>query len=325
MTDIYRITRKATFYDIKFIELTAVSNGKLYELFIAQHLNTLGSISAFFDHRKEIEIDTAGDRIENIIIENSKTKREPFIEKTEVKKIQNQPGVFYPRIYRPQLVPDQSGHRMIVRQLEDCFASKPYFIPHVLSTLVSSVQQLQIILKELVAICETVYPDPEITYKSYGHRLRNLLIIACTEVEAQMKGILRENGFKEEMPRMKHYKKLHDILKLKSYSMHLSFFPNLPPVTPFRDWEEKLFWYHAYGDVKHDREQNFRLATLENVINAVVAIPILLIAQYGDNLPHWNELIGSYFSFVELPKWEFDECYIPPFKNHEWKSAPIFK
>jgi hypothetical protein len=53
--------------------------------------------------------------------------------------------------------------------------------------------QLVALAGQLGRICQTVHPEPG-TFKTYGHDIRNLLILACTEVEAHWRGVLEANG-----------------------------------------------------------------------------------------------------------------------------------
>ena len=56
-------------------------------------------------------------------------------------------------------------------------------------------------------------------------------------------------------------------------------------LSPFSQWakEEKLSWWEAFTKLKHDRINNFQLATLRNAINALAATFIVLSFKYLDN------------------------------------------
>ena len=44
-------------------------------------------------------------------------------------------------------------------------------------------------------------------------------------------------------------------------------------IRPFGGWDKgKLLWWDAYGNIKHNREDNFRDATYKNVIYALSAL-----------------------------------------------------
>ena len=49
--------------------------------------------------------------------------------------------------------------------------------------------QLDALIEQFKLICQTVHPEGE-NLNAFGHDIRNLLILACTEVEAQWKNVL---------------------------------------------------------------------------------------------------------------------------------------
>jgi hypothetical protein len=149
----------------------------------------------------------------------------------------------------------------------------------------------------------------------YGHKLRNLLIIACTEAEAQWKGILKANGYPiSDRLSTNDYVKLAVPLHLKEYTVTLPAYPDVPPIAPFGSWDkakptESLPWYDSYNKTKHDREEHFKSATLLQATSAVVACAVLLVAQFGRR-PDWTEEIGAFFAFERFPTWPDREHYI---------------
>lgn len=220
--------------------------------------------------------------------------------------IQCLPGEYYHRIARPVLgngMPDHivnwDDHELIIRSQMG--------------------GQLDWLLKELREICQTIHPSDK-TFKTYGHAIRNILILACTEVEAGWKGVLRSNGY---APLDKNgalrdlttadYAKVAPVLKLAEYSVRFSPYPWLAPIKPFENWEtgkpsQSLAWYKAYNDTKHDRENKFEEATLENAFNAVAACAIILVAQFGN---FSGSRAGESITINDKPTWSWAEHYVP--------------
>lgn len=243
-------------------------------------------------------------------------------------------GFHYPRIYRPVLKNDTLNSNAIyfsrgTQNLYNNFHNYDY-IHYDEKILLSSVQQLSILINRIENIFKSVNPC-EANLFVFGHEIRNVLILACTEVESQLKGILISNDIyplnKKEYT-TKDYVKLLDHLKLKAYTIELAYFPELNSISPFKGWNEKnpsesLSWYNAYNAVKHDRENNFEKATLQNAINAISAMCVLLLAQYGSNIPYWKDLIGNFFEINSKPSWHFRDCYIPPYAMVEWEKAKL--
>jgi len=236
------------------------------------------------------------------------------------------PGNYFPRIYRPIIKTGDQGSNIIKfrvgrRSFFD-IDSKFDYIPYEERSLISGVQQLKILIDKLQSIFRHVYPDAG-NWSTFSDEIRNLIILACTEVEAQWKGILRANGVLNDKLTTNDYVKLLLPLRLSGYSIQMGYFPSIRFIQPFRLWDvsnptKSLDWYDAYNHIKHDREKNFEKATLENAVKSVSAVAVLLAAQYGYNIPYWKDIIGNFFEFVNTPSWNFDDCYLPPIEGRNW-------
>jgi hypothetical protein len=196
------------------------------------------------------------------------------------------PGEYFPRMARPF-----SGTQLARLQNTsgpDVTASpggNPDSSSVTLEARTASSGQLHALIVLVEQICRVLPPKVD-NFAAYGHELRNILLVASTEVEAQCKGILRANG--KNGHRMLDYFLLNEAMKLDEYVVKLSYYPWLEAINPFQGWvrnsaSRSLSWYNAYNQVKHDRETCFSRATLGNVLSAVTACFVLLCAQYG-----WN-------------------------------------
>lgn len=220
------------------------------------------------------------------------------------------PGQYYPRIARPT---DQHP-----KDIPNYPEPKPY--EHEIAI---SKGQLVSLMSRLQQICQTIHPTTE-TFNSYGHEIRNLLILACTEVEAQWKSVLEANAVtpKRKYFTTEDYIKLNNAMHLDEYSVSLTHYPWLEEFSPFKGWNidnptTSLNWYDAYNKVKHDREANFSEATLIHALNAVCASMIILFAQFGkQQATRWRHEIAYFFDLVETPKWCPSEVYTYPYEGH---------
>jgi hypothetical protein len=246
-------------------------------------------------------------------------------------KIDQTPGNYFPRIYRP-LLKSRDGlygeFDVTLSRLISSFDPYDYFT-HDESTLISSLLQLETIIQRLKAIFMNVYPRGE-NLNSFGHEIRNVLILSATEVETQMKGILLANNYDKAAEKLstKDYYKLNSVLRLKDYAITFPYFREAGIIAPFQNWTQadstkSLVWYDHYNSVKHDRVGNFENASLANAISSISAICVLLVAQYGNNIPHWKELIGNFFEIHSAPKWDIEDCYMPPWKECAWHPHPF--
>lgn len=182
----------------------------------------------------------------------------------------------------------------------------------------TSTGQLHVLITQLERICQVVHPYGR-NLKSYGHEIRNVLILACTEVEAHCKNILRVNG--EAGENMHDYVRLAEAMKLYDYEVSANYYPWFDILKPFGGWatlshspSKDLRWYAAYNNTKHDRERNFQEATLQRAFDAVAACFVLICAQYG-----WDFALTdkdgerAYFQLKTAPRWEPRQLYVPPF------------
>ena len=77
-----------------------------------------------------------------------------------------------------------------------------------------------------------------------------------------------------------------------------------------------LSWYQAYNNTKHNRQEKFIEANLNNLMNACCGLFVILSAQFLNHdylndtvLKTENSFIGDYFQ-VEFPKtWKSKNMY----------------
>lgn len=207
-------------------------------------------------------------------------------------------GHLFPRVYRP-------------------IASKPtdYRPPQNARALAHLDVQLELFSDTIKRILRHVEPiDAHLSV--FGHEIRNLLLLASTEVEAQWKAILKANGYGfqvdargVERATTSDYVKLLPVLRLREYASCLPYTPDLAPRAPFASWvasqpTQSLAWYSAYNAVKHDREAQFSQARLEHAIDAVLACEILRKAQF---------YVAPIFEHVSQPRWKGEDYYVVGF------------
>jgi len=179
-----------------------------------------------------------------------------------------------------------------------------------------SIGQLIALTAQLDRICQTIHPAPE-NLDVYGHDIRNLTILACTEVEAHWRGVLVANGIdKAKRLTRKDYVQLASAMKLGEYSVRFLRYPWLTPVAPFAGWgttnipPHGLRWYDAYNAMKHDRENEFQQSTLRHAFSAIAACYAMIAAQFGmDGIMHRNQLVHN-FHIAASPSWMPSEAYV---------------
>lgn len=146
---------------------------------------------------------------------------------------------------------------------------------------------------------------------TYGHATRELLLLACTEVETIWRSILVCNNYKTTSRLSTNdYVKVLSPLQLDRWAVKLVRYPDFPTLTPFKGWDQarptsSISWYDAYNHTKHDRIANFDQATFGAVLNAMAALFVLLAAQYGIAVPndHFQEPAYDELRVFRLESW----------------------
>lgn len=182
-------------------------------------------------------------------------------------EVQNEPGVCYKRIRRPVTF---GG---LPNPLQD-------------DKLTESFVALRILLRKLEELFQTVEPVAA-NAAVYGHRIREILLLSCMEVESSWAAVLKENGYSiRGNLSTNDYVKLFQPMMLDGYQLSLQSYSSYPPFSPFAGWSarkptESLSWYDAYNKTKHDREENLKHGTLDNAIHSVGAAVVMFYAQFG--------------------------------------------
>ncbi len=246
-------------------------------------------------------------------------------------RTQIKPGQYFPRIYRPSMTKSATltlnNDDEIMKINIEVFQYKLFF-PNDKTTILSSLNQLATLKELLLAIFSTIHPT-NTNLKSYGHNIKNLLILSCIEVESQLKGIYKANEHNSKTHyTTKDYFKLKKLMQLDKYVIRFSYYPELKPINPFLNWDvsnptKSLKWYDGYNAVKHNSEAEFNKATLESAMTAICAVAILIKAQYGDYVPYWKEKIGNFFEITNKAKWKLEDRILPPFKGQKWIPKKI--
>jgi hypothetical protein len=221
-----------------------------------------------------------------------------------------EPGQFYPRIARPAMEGVGGLLNMPVKKHSDT------------NFVITSRSQLATLVRQLELICQTVHPV-ETTFDAFGHNIRNLLILACTEVESHWRGVLDANGIRKDRYTTQDYVKLQQAMKLEDFELAFPSFPWLDPIRPFAGWTgtgasptQTLPWYAAYNAAKHNREHEFEKANLRTAFEAVTACAVMMIAQFGlgFGLGLKTEL-SAFFHVASFPQWPLGEFYIPAYSD----------
>lgn len=237
--------------------------------------------------------------------------------KNEFIKLDLNCGQIYQSIYRPLLTEKIIKHQDDLR--DDVPETKDYVDIPIIDTQDYSnrLNQLELLLDDIYDVFKVIAPCKE-NMACFGHKIRNILILACTEIDSIMKSILIKNGIKSQriFYTTNDYIKLNKPLHLNEYDLSFSRFEDLGDFNPFSNWNiqnptTSLSWYSDYNEVKHNRDTTFQLANLKNAINSIMGLSIMIISQYGYRNDLWREKVGKFIKVKAEPRWNIREFYIP--------------
>ncbi len=215
-----------------------------------------------------------------------------------------EPGTCFKRIARPLMYRTAAHHPPVDHD-----------------TMNESCVALKILLNKLEDLFETVEPAHGNEF-AFGHKIRELLLLACMEVESAWSAVLKENSYPGSRFTTKDYVKLCKPMFLDAYALELQSYRDFRDFRPFADWDPNkpslsLPWYDAYNQTKHDREGKLQEAHLRHAIHAVGAVVVMMYAQFGSQfvpgaLDSRDAAIRAMF---KVSKFELDqyaeEFYIP--------------
>lgn len=195
-------------------------------------------------------------------------------------------------------------------------------------------QSLYILMKEFLEILLYIEPDNN-SLKAYSHKIRDLLILSCTEVENQFVSILKISSItpKKRNFDMNDYIIIANKSNIKSICVSFKNYDILQNINPFKSWNSKkptqsLKWYDAYNKTKHNRTDNFKYSTLSNVINSIAANVILYCIRFGPyELFNSQDILSSYINqlvTINFSKDCHNKFYIPLLKLPDNTRDDIF-
>jgi len=157
------------------------------------------------------------------------------------------------------------------------------------------VRAFLLILEDLKKLFEYIEPSSE-SLTTFSFRIHELLMRTCIEIEANFKAILTENtytpntnSYGDDIYNISIYKLINKTHHLSSYQVTLPIWNGeIKIFEPFKNWskddttQQRLNWWKAYNESKHNRHEKFKDANLENLLNAISALLILLASQFKD-------------------------------------------
>lgn len=223
-------------------------------------------------------------------------------------------GEFYPNIYRPAFSFKLQNRHFIH---EDCPFGDVYNDLYITdkNEYNDFLRQLEIIIDDLIDIFKVIAPTPS-NYKSYGHSIRNIIFLACTEIDSMMKNALVKNGYCKQENRCSiiDYRILNEALRLSEYELKFTDFEQFGSICPFEEWNNndwKVSWYSDYNNIKHKRFECYEEANLKNAVYAVLGFAAVIVSQYGKNNSLWSRKLDKIIKITKEPKWKLEDFYIP--------------
>jgi len=189
----------------------------------------------------------------------------------------------FPRTYRPH-----------INWESDQYIEHPLFAENARQYILAA----ELIYKDYTSLINYIEQSND-NKNCYSMRIYELFFRTCTEIEANMKAILRENHYiRYKKSSKKHvvddwnmkddYFLLNKTHHLSSYAVK---FPNWIEdsdiIRPFYNWKDgdykPLIWYQDFTKVKHNRHEYFNKANFGNLVSSLGALAILLTTQFNDH------------------------------------------
>lgn len=237
------------------------------------------------------------------------------------------------RIIRPFRMNEKEYPKWIKQSNSNYINDSKYFREGI-----SLIEAFKNIEKDLIDLFRYIEPDSN-NNKVFSHRIYELLLRTCTEVEANCKGILKANDYNVKKWDMMKYRKINEATKLSEYSVIIKRWRRKELILkPFENWRDEnlpLKWYQSYNDVKHNREIEFEKANFENLILSLAGLFSLLFSQFffltynpynlhgiiTGNYGHYYCSGDSIFS-IKLPYFEEREMYDFDWEELKKKDNP---
>ena len=121
------------------------------------------------------------------------------------------------------------------------------------------------------------YIEPKGQENVFSFEFAKLLVLSCTELESVWK-LLCYKCTGKKMGNISQYKEtiLKYYPKIVFAEVYIARWGKT--IRPFDGWDEvKLSWWDAYGNVKHNREDNFKETTYKNVVYALSALYVSIL------------------------------------------------
>lgn len=221
------------------------------------------------------------------------------------------PGEFHPRIWRNGISAAPIKPNTAPTNVTD------------LPTIRQRVIALHRIQRQLEEVFEVVTPN--VAHANvFGEATGQILTLAATEVEQLLKETFVANSRPADRARlfdtlnMGRMFPLVQPMRLGEWEARLQFFDDWPASRPFATWTNAAVpaWWTAYNARKHDPNGR-NASTLQHAISAVIAVRILLEAEFGPGVESLMPQTGtSTMNVTTRPAWDDVELYSPPTEYH---------
>lgn len=219
----------------------------------------------------------------------------------------------YYRIYRPGV------NRDTFNNPTEGYERDALFLPE--EERKSMIKAARLIIDDFERLFEYIEPHAS-NENVFSHRIYELLLRACTEVESCCKGILMANGHAAN--NMGDYMKIEQSSSLSGYTVeYFNWLPYKYVTQPFANWATgaSLPWYKAYNDVKHNRCQNFSKASLKHLLDAISGLLCVIHAQIGDAVQYVfesNIYFSAEASYVDVRSFKIIPYQIPDADKYDF-------
>jgi len=181
-------------------------------------------------------------------------------------------------------------------------------------TFTQEVQHAKLIYQDLEDdlqdFCRFVPPVPEHA-SVYSTRLWGIILRACSEIDSQLSGLVKELGSKALKPNIVLYRRYEVRLELAKFELASRF--DKQALRPFEAFAKNKSpgWWLDYNEIKHRRLETLQAATLGSSLQAVAALHVILYRQWGDYMFPKRMLLVAGQQLAETPSEMFSVMKTP--------------
>jgi hypothetical protein len=121
-------------------------------------------------------------------------------------------------------------------------------------------------------------------YKTYSMEMAHLLLAAGSEVDVVLKGLCKKVQQNSKADNIEQYREILSSKIPKLNKMKIKIHRYNLEIEPWDNWQRNITpdWWHAYNEVKHQRDKYFHKAKLQYTVAAIAGLFVAALYLYKE-------------------------------------------